>query len=259
MALEDFTELEFLHKFFLLIFVIISIIIGLKTLFKYFGHHRKELITVGLAWTLMTSAWWGITINFILKLLFNSALEANIYLFIESVFIPVGLFLWIYTFCSLAYPELEKILIPIYLVICILMEILLIIFLITNPDLIGIRVSKYEYEHGLFTEGFAIFTILSAVITGVLFSKKSLKSDNAKIRWKGRFLLIAFFSFTIGVILNIIWGSTFNFLPVNPITIIVIRCFLILSAIAYYLGFFLPDKLANWLIKEDKNKREEMV
>jgi hypothetical protein len=31
-----------------------------------------------------------------------------------------------------------------------------------------------------------------------------------------------------------------------------VRFLLILSAIEYYLGFFLPDRIANWLIKSEK-------
>ncbi|MFX1337919.1 MAG: hypothetical protein ACFFDK_04865, partial [Promethearchaeota archaeon] len=64
-----------------------------------------------------------------------------------------------------------------------------------------------------------------------------------KNRWKGRFILIAFISFTIAALFDV--G-----LPVTPATLVIARLILISSSFLFYLGFFLPDKIANLLIKE---------
>ncbi len=50
MGIEQLTELDILHGIFTSLFVLISLIVGLRILFKYFEHKRKELITVGIAW-----------------------------------------------------------------------------------------------------------------------------------------------------------------------------------------------------------------
>ena len=62
------------------------------------------------------------------------------------------------------------------------------------------------------------------------------------IQWKGRFLLVGGFAFTIGALLDAA-------LTLTVLTITLIRLVLILSGIAYYLGFFLPKKLSNKLIQ----------
>ena len=75
----------------------------------------------------------------------------------------------------------------------------------------------------------------------MFFSVKSIKVDDPEIKWKGKFLLIAWFSFTIGAILDAA-------LPLTEITLIIVRLILISSSIEFYLGFFLPDQLAKRLI-----------
>ena len=69
-----------------------------------------------------------------------------------------------------------------------------------------------------------------------------MKVDIKVIQWRGRFMLIAFISFTIGALFD-------SAIPMSSLTIVLIRLLLISSAIEYYLGFFFPDRLANWLIK----------
>jgi len=99
-------------------------------------------------------------------------------------------------------------------------------------------------SYNSFTRIFQAFAILSALLTGVLFALKSFKSGDATIRWKGRFLLIAFISFSAAAILD----SGF---ALGIIGVIIIRLLLISSAIEYYLGFLLPDRIAKRLIRND--------
>jgi uncharacterized membrane protein HdeD (DUF308 family) len=89
---------------------------------------------------------------------------------------------------------------------------------------------------------FQVFAILLALITGIIFSRHSLQSNEQKIRLKGKFLRIAFISFTVGAIVDSLFAT-------ESITLIIARLILASSAIEYYLGFFLPEKLAQRLIK----------
>ena len=102
----------------------------------------------------------------------------------------------------------------------------------------GLFNSRYNYLALIFD----IFTLISLLITGVIFSVKSMKVNDPEIKWKGRFLLIAFISFFIGALFDVA-------VPNVGITIVIGRLFLITSAIEYYLGFFLPEKIAKFLIK----------
>ncbi|MBD3253808.1 MAG: hypothetical protein GF383_01880 [Candidatus Lokiarchaeota archaeon] len=68
-----------------------------------------------------------------------------------------------------------------------------------------------------------------------------------------RFLLIAFISLAISLLEGpyaSIFGEQITFFTL--IVIYIFRFFLISSGIEYYFGFFLPEKLENWLIKEEK-------
>jgi hypothetical protein len=90
-----------------------------------------------------------------------------------------------------------------------------------------------------------VFGILTFIITGILFTRNSLKSEDPKLRLKGKFLITAFICFTIGAIFD----AGVN---MDVLTLVVIRAILITSSILYYMGFLLPDKVAQWLIKEQK-------
>ncbi|TXT61115.1 MAG: conserved membrane protein of unknown function [Promethearchaeota archaeon] len=247
MGLQDLTPDDILYGSLSLILVVISIIVGLRILSKYFRYEQKTLITVGLSWIFITSAWWVSAFSFVLLALFDFRFNPFWYLFFENAFSPVALILWIYSFSTLIYPNRKKILFGAYLVICISFEIALIIMLNVDTELIGTGIEEGIFSSQLtpFAVGFQIFGLLTMIITGIIFSLNSLKSPDMKIKWKGRFLLMAFLSFAIGSVIEALF-------LLDPLSLILIRILLISSNIEFYFGFFLPDKLAKILIKENK-------
>ncbi|MBD3340645.1 MAG: hypothetical protein GF353_16175 [Candidatus Lokiarchaeota archaeon] len=240
MGLNDLNEIEIIQGSFALIFVSISILLGLRILLKYFKLKRKELITIGLTWILMSSGWWGVPINFLLIIFLDFEFPGIFDLTIDHIFIPIALICWIYTFSSLAYPDLKKRLTIIYTIIGLVFEILLIYFLITNPEVVGSKPSTFNITIGLFTFSFIGFALLTTIVTGILFARKSLQSDDVVIRWKGKIILIAFVSFVVGAVLDAA-------VPLSAFMIILTRIILISSAFEYYIGFLMPDKLSNWI------------
>jgi hypothetical protein len=243
--LADLTELQFLNGTLTLIFMVISLILGLKILFKYFTYHKEEFITVGLTWIFLSSAWWGTSLSFLFIILFEYAFDPLLYIYIGNVFIPLAVVCWAYSVSSMVYPYLKKKILLIYLIICISYEVFLIIFIFINPDLISIYVGLFYLKPRGIGLLFIVFAIITVFIFGILFSIKSLRSDNPKIQWKGRFMLTAFISFIIASVINAI-------IPLTAITLIVVRVILISSAIEYYLGFMLPERLAALLIKKSE-------
>jgi hypothetical protein len=243
MGLEGLTTIDIIHGSFGLIFMIVSLLIGLKILMKYFSIQRIELVTVAFTWIFLSTAWWGAGISFVTYVFYGFTLGLFWYLFVDNVFLPFALLLWIYSFCQLAYPAWKRRLMLIYAIICIPYEIFLIIFLLIDPNLIGTMEATFNSSNKLYVIIFQVFAIATALITGFLFSRKSFESDDPKTQWKGRFLLIAFISFTIAALFDV--G-----IPVNPITLVIARLILISSSILFYLGFFLPDKLADILTQK---------
>jgi len=71
-----------------------------------------------------------------------------------------------------------------------------------------------------------------------------MSSEDPSIQWKGRFMLIAMISFAVGAFLDAV-------LTFTPLELVLVRLLLISSSIEYYLGFFLPNSIANRLIKKE--------
>ncbi len=242
MAFTDLSYLDLLRGSLSLAFVIIALIIGLRILLKYFKFKNKVFISVSLTWIFLSASWWWPSFNFLNIGLFGFRLSNLSYLILANFFIPLAILFWIYSFSSLNLQNKNKIIVAILGLISVLYEIVLFVLLFTYPDLIGVEITPGVISRTPLTLGFAIFAILIAFIMGIIFAFNSIKSDDPKIRWKGRFLLIAFIFFTLGAGLDAISWT-------NPIIVVMIRLLLILSSFAYYFGFFLPEKMANWLIK----------
>ncbi len=243
MGIAELTQLEILQGSLTLTFVLISIILGLIILLKFFSLRRKELIFVGLAWIFLSSAWWGSSFSFLSIILFDYRFEPFLYLSISNLFIPLAILSWLHAIGKFLYPKSRKKIVSIFAAICIPYEIILIAFLIVDPALVGNIREKFYYQPELFPMVFQIFALMVTIITGILFSSKSLKSDEPEVKWKARFLLMGFILFTIGAFMDAV-------ITLDPITLVIVRLILITSSILYFLGFLLPERIARLLISE---------
>ncbi len=241
MALSDLTEFEFLTGFFALIFVLISLIIGLMIFSKYFSTKQKTFITVGLTWIFLSTAYLSRSIDFILVIFFNTYLDEFIFLLLMNIFIPLVIICWSYSFSSLVFPHLRKKIVFIFTIVGAVYEILLIIFLLTNPRLVGF-VEGFYAEFAPFTISLQLLAIIVFLIGGIFIIRNSFRSDDQKIRWKGKFLMIAFISFTCATVYD-------SAAPLTPVLFTIMRLVLISSSIEFYLGFFLPDSIAKRLVE----------
>jgi hypothetical protein len=164
-------------------------------------------------------------------------------LFLGNAFIPIAVICWIFAYSALisTIPK-KKLLILLNVIISISFEVYLLIYLVINPSEIGAIKDKFYSQPGLISMIFQLYAILLTIITGIIFSRRSIKSDDPKITLKGKFLLCAFVLFTIGAFLDAV-------IPLNAITLIITRLILILSAIFFFIGFLLPKKIEKLFIK----------
>ena len=215
-----------------------------KIIFNYFSTQKQiEYLTFGTAWIFLSSGWWGGTLSIWLFIVFNAELSPFLFLFIGNFFIPIALLLWIYSFSHILFPDSKVKICLTFLVICVLYEIYLIICLTIDPSIIA-TVERFNSSPKFLASYFQIFALIVAVITGVYFSLKTMKVGELEVKWRGRFLLIAFLSFFVGTIFDAL-------IKLNILTVIIVRVILITSSIEYYFGFFLPEKIRNILIKKD--------
>ena len=118
----------------------------------------------------------------------------------------------------------------------------LIVFFI-NPLLIGEQKSAFVVEWAIWMQFYLLFSITLFLVTGFLFARASLRADNPEIKIKGKFLIVAFLTFTIGTVIDVIGAES----P-TEITIFLARAFVIVSSICFYIGFTLPKFIKDLFI-----------
>ncbi|MBD3254072.1 MAG: hypothetical protein GF383_03225 [Candidatus Lokiarchaeota archaeon] len=107
--------------------------------------------------------------------------------------------------------------------------------MIFNQDLIGYVQNDYYVIPNIIPTVFLIFAMIMSVIFALIFAKTPLKSSDPKIRWKAKFLILAFISLIIGATVEL-----FN--PVNIVIFLIARSILLSSGFEYYFAFFLPER-----------------
>ncbi len=243
------TQLQTLNGIFTLIIVLISTVVGIKIALKYLEHKRRELILVGITWILLTEIFWSSAFSFLSALITGKGLSPEIYFSIGNFLVPVGAFAWLMAFTDFMYHKKQKIILSIAAITGAIYLIVFFYFIFTDVSVIGEMYSPVDAEYRNFALIYLISVLFMFLITGILFARETLKSDNPETRMKGKFLLLAVISFTVGTGLDGLKSLLFGGLLE---TILVInRIILISSALEFYLGFNPPLWLKKMLFSED--------
>ncbi|MFX1443088.1 MAG: hypothetical protein ACFFHV_06710 [Promethearchaeota archaeon] len=233
---------EILTGTFNLIFVIISFIVGLKILSKYFEFEKRYYIYVGITWIGISTPWMHGALAFVL-LFFNIILAEDIRFIIGYVFIPIITVLWLITFTDFMYQEKKKVIVGIYTIISLVCEVLFFYFLFTDRvNMIGYFERTFSAVYRPFVRFTLLFFLITALVTFLIFANASRKSDDPELRLRGKFLIIAFLIYAACAVLD-------SFFLFSPVIVVLVRVLLILSAIFFYLGWILPDVMKNRLAK----------
>ncbi|MFX0069952.1 MAG: hypothetical protein ACFFAO_02580 [Candidatus Hermodarchaeota archaeon] len=253
MSIEDIPQIELTIVFFDVFFVIISTIISIKMIFKYFELRKKVFLTAGLTWISLSTSYWSSPIACIYYLLFNKPINSYLYISLNNVQTGLILMFWMYTFCHLLYPERKKVILTLFFSITIILETIMVVLIIIAPYYIATITGYCTIKPELYSIIFKFFVLIIIFISLVIFYRKSMKYGDTEIQWKSRFLILAMISFGIGL-LEIIYVGLFvqSITVITFLMIFIFRIFLISSAIEFYLGFFLPKKVAHWIIKNDQ-------
>jgi hypothetical protein len=237
------TPFEILNGTFSLIFVIVSLIVGLIIASKYFQVKNRTLLLVGITWIGLTTPWLPSTISFLVYLIMESGLSPVFYFTIGNIASPVILVIWIIAFTDLKFKKRQTLIVSVYSILGVAYEIYLVYFLIINPSVIGELTGIFDVTYKGVVLLFALFIVINMLISGVLFGQESLRSKDATIRLKGKFLIVAFISWCVGAIMDAA-------LQLNIITLTIARIILISSAVEFYIGFILPRFIRELFIKE---------
>jgi len=227
----------YLNGVFSLLIVTVYLIVGISILAKFKKRQNKFYILTGIAWIGISEPWWPSSISFIVALFNETGLNVQTYLIINNNFLPIFLLLWILVVTNLVNIKHKNLIIILYSVSAVFLEFLVIFYLITDIALVGILLSPVDLDFGIITTIYLMYILLLFIITGLIFALKTMKIGDKISKLRGNFLLIAILLYLVGAILEII--ITF---PVN-------RILILLSAVAFYIGFIMPDSIKNKFIK----------
>lgn len=212
----------------------LSIYVGARLISKYFKLKQKELLLVGICWILLVCPWYPAGISFIMYLFTTTNLTEIPYFIIGNTLIPVAISLWITVLSDFLELRRKKIIIYLSIIYGLFFEISFFILLVIDPNLIGVLKGITDVQYGLFIAAYVFTLLVIILITGILFTRQSLKSNDPDIQLKGKLLLIAFLLFITGAMLD-------TTIPLNMLTLSIYRTLEILSAIFFYGGFYLPS------------------
>lgn len=231
-------EIEIVNGLLATLFVLLSVYVGLRILLKYLKLKKRVLLFFGLTWILIVCPWYPFMISFFVALATDQALPLQIYVLLGNAFIPFGIFIGVAAFTELLYNDYQKTFSLIFGFIAVLMEIFIIYLIVFNPSFIGSLNDRVDFEYSFFFQAYLLAMLSVILVSGILFSVKTFKTDNTTVKLKGKLLLVAFISFSIGTAME----AT---LPLNFITLVITRLLLLLSAITFYGGFILPKWMSS--------------
>jgi hypothetical protein len=209
---------------------------------KYFKYKISELIFAGVTWCIITSPFWADIISYLWYVLFRTNISDVLYFLLCIGLIPLAHVTWMIFFTSFFLKKYQKVIVIVFSAEAIIFEIVFIYFLIVDPSNIATRIPLTSVEWTPFILFYLFVSILLFLLTGLTFSLQCFKSDNAETRLKGYFLIIAFLSFIVGVIIEII-PIFFEFKYVLS------RIIILSAAIEFYIGFILPDWIKKIFLK----------
>ena len=231
-------EPEFIGAIFALIFVSISVIVGLTLIAKYFKSKDVKLLYVGIAWIIIVESWMPSAVNLIYMLINPNGLSLEARVLIGNIAIPLGVVLWTMVITELVFEKYKKILLIVLSITGIIFEIILFTGIFINLEfIVDIKSHPLNTSYSLIMIVFQIIFSVYTLATGLAFSAKSIKHLNPEIKLRGKLLFLAFICFLIGAILGIFE----QFILGNII--------LIPSSIFFYFGYILPRFLKNKFIK----------
>jgi hypothetical protein len=241
----ELTTIDFLQGFTSLLFVLISFIIGLKIIRRYFTYKRRDIVLVGLAWIGIVSGYIPDGISFLMIIFFDSPLSEPLYFIIGFAFSPFYVMCSLIGFMDLLVINRKRLWIIFFIILSVIYEIIFWSLFLSPTEKIGTFLTPFQVEFHPLIDLFLLIWISTFFVLGMLFVRIAFRSQNAEMKLKGKFILIAFLSFIIGVIMEILF-------PLTELTVIIPRIILISSAIEFYIGLILPDWIKNLLLNENK-------
>jgi len=172
------TTFETLNGIFSIIFVAISIIIGLIIASKYPKFKQRAYILIGIVWMGIVSPWYPSTVSTIANLLFGTPIPDELYLALGNVLLPIISICWMTAFTDLKYKKYQKVIVGLFIIFGIIYEVFFFYFLFTDITVIGQVTGPVDVKYGLIITLYQLILLVIIIITGTIFARQSLKSED---------------------------------------------------------------------------------
>ena len=213
-----------------LIFVLLSIFVGIRICFNYFKSKDFNFILVGISWIFMTEPWMAISTSFLLYIFTGNGLTLELYLIFGYFFLPFGMVCWIIAISNFLWKDKQRTIIIIISMLEALVIAFFLYFLIADISMIGELSGPVDLRYGFFLLVFVITHMIIILITGTFFALEPLKSENPELKLKGKVLFVAIYSYLIGAVVSL-------FSPYSIAILIMGRIIIVSSAIEFYIAF----------------------
>jgi hypothetical protein len=227
--------LDILNGIFGITFILISFVLGIFVTLKYRKNKNPHFILMGITLLLLTAGWYGTSLSFLVALIFqNQGLSIEVILLVNFIPFPISLITWMFFYSDVILLKYrKKYILGAIIGYVIFFYIIFFSIVFTNADFVAIKLSPVDTSgKNWILNSFIVVYVLLFFITGLKFSIDTMKLDDFEMQLRGKFLLVAFPSFTIaGLLDSVLPNSTFT---------LILRIILISSIIEFYLGFVLP-------------------
>lgn len=227
------------------LYIAFMIIMGIKTAIRYLELKDKIFLYAGWSFIGLGLPWMGEAINFIGLLLFDQVLSIEMWLLFTLVNIPVSQIIFILFVMRLLdlNPKTKKVIASIYIIYWVIIEILFLILIFTNPALLATYINEYQLDWTPFAGLILIISTILVVIFYSLIGVHYWKSEDKKLHTQGKLIVISALIFIFSASLEVV------FAPITPI-IILSRVLGIIFATIFYAGFIMPKWAERIFLKD---------
>ena len=225
---------DIINGIFGIIALLISFLVSMRMISKGVEYRKRVFVLVGIAGFIVSVPWWGSIISFVLEISSGIVLTIEIQNLIYFPLIPIGMFAWLVAFTDLVFKKRQKTIIALFIIYGIIYEIVFFMVYTFDPSL---EVTFYGMKSRVIPSAFLVSFLIIIWISVALFTRESLKADDPEIQMKGKLLVVAILLYSVAALLETI----VLIFPIPIIFQIIGRTFLIVSAVIFFWGFFLPE------------------
>ena len=220
-----------------IIYVLLTLIIGIRIASNYFKYHKNIFLFIGIAWLGMSFP----LIPDVLEPIFIIAQPTIpdqslflLYAIFNVILLPIFVALWLHALMQLLALKkaIRYTLLATFVILAILYEVYLIYSSITDFQLLGTINSPYHIVWNSIVDIFLLSSLSVLLITGFIFAAGSLRAEDKEVKLKGKFLMIAFSLFVVGAGIDALFTT--------DVSNIIARSLMVVSSISFYIGFILP-------------------